>query len=84
MFPRQAEDIARLALRSDAFRTICEDHGMAVEALRRLETRNHPLDLEKIVEYRTLIRDLEQELRDALANDVPQPELNARTGGKPA
>jgi hypothetical protein len=84
LFPERAEDISRLALRNDAFRTICEDYGMALEALKRLEVRNHPLDLEKILEYRVLIRDLERELREELARSPFSTDLHARTEGKPA
>jgi hypothetical protein len=84
LFPEWAEEIPRLVLRDDAFRTICEDYGMALEALRGLEIRNHPLDLEKIVEYRALIRDLERELRDELSRTLLPADTNARTEGKPA
>jgi hypothetical protein len=84
LFPERAEEIPRLALRHDAFRTICEDYGMALEALRRLELRNHPMDLEKILEYRALIRDLERELREELGRIPIAARLNARTEGKPA
>lgn len=84
LFPERAEEIPRLALRNDAFRTICEDYGMALEALKRLEIRNHPLDLERILEYRALIRELEGELREELARSPFSPDLHARTEGKPA
>jgi len=84
LFPERAEDISRLALRNDAFRAICEDYGMALEALDRLEIRNHPLDLEKILEYRVLIRDLEGELRDELSRSPLSADRTARTEGKPA
>ena len=84
LFPERAEEIPRLALQNDAFRTICEDYGMALEALTRLEIRNHPLDLERILEYRVLIRDLERELREAIARSPLSEDLNARTEGKPA
>ena len=84
LFPERAEAIPRLALQNDAFRTICEDYGMALEALRRLEVRNHPLDLEKILEYRALIRDLERELRDEIDRSPFSEDLAARTEGKPA
>jgi hypothetical protein len=66
LFPDWAEEVSRLALRSEAFRTICEDYGMAVEALDLLEVRNLPQDVEKIHEYRLLIRDLEKELKHEL------------------
>jgi hypothetical protein len=84
LFPERAEEIPRLVLANDAFRTICEDYGMALEALKGLEVRNHPLDLEKIVEYRALIRDLEREIRDELSRTRLPNEPQARTEGKPA
>ena len=84
LFPERAEDIPRLALQNDAFRSICEDYGMALEALNRLEVRNHPLDLEKILEYRALISDLERELREEVARSTLSADLNARSEGKPA
>jgi len=84
LFPERAEEVARLALRNDAFRAICEDYGMALEALNGLEIRNHPLDLEKILEYRALIRDLERELREELARSPFSTDLKARNEGKPA
>ena len=84
LFPERAEQIPRLALCNDAFRTICEEYGMALEALGRLEMRNHPLDLEKIIEYRALIQDLERELREELARSPFSADMNARTEGKSA
>jgi hypothetical protein len=84
LFPEWAEEIPRLVLRDDAFRAICEDYGMALEALKGLEIRNHPMDLEKIVEYRVLIRDLERELREELSRSLLPTEPNAKTEGKPA
>ncbi len=84
LFPERAGEIPRLALRNDVFRNICEDYGMALEALRRLEMRNHPLDLETILEYRALIRDLERELREELARSPFSADLTARTEGRPA
>ena len=84
LFPERAEEIPRLLLRNDAFRTICEDYGMALEALNGLEVRNHPLDVEKILEYRNLIRDLERELREELERTPTAADLTERTEGKPA
>jgi hypothetical protein len=84
LFPERAEEIPRLALSSDAFRTVCEDYSMAVEALKGLEIRNHPMDLERILEYRALIRDLERDLREALSRIPLSSDANARSEGKPA
>lgn len=84
LFPERAEEIPRLVLANDAFRTICEDYGIALEALKGLELRNHPTDLEKIVEYRALIRDLEREIRDALSRSPLPNDTHERTEGKPA
>ena len=66
LFPEWAEEISRLALRSEAFRTMCEDYGMAVEALELLEHRNLPQDAHKMQEYRALVRELEHELKSEL------------------
>jgi hypothetical protein len=82
LFPERADEIARLALRDDTFRTVCEDYGMALEALTRLEIRNHPLDVEKLIEYRALIHDLEGEIKAGLAQTDIISNLTARTGGR--
>jgi hypothetical protein len=63
LFPDWAEEVSRLALRNEVFRTLCEDYGLAVDALDRLEIHNRPQDVEKMHEYRALIRDLESELK---------------------
>jgi len=81
LFPERADHVARLALKDETFRGLCEDYGMALEALFRLELRNHPLDVERLVEYRTLIRDLEQELREELGRTDPCAKPNAGNGG---
>ena len=71
LFPSRAEEVSRLALRNEAFRTMCEDYGVAIDALELLEARNHPQDVEKMHEYRTLVRELELELRTELAAALP-------------
>jgi hypothetical protein len=73
-FPDWAEEVSRLALRSEAFRTICEDYGLAVEALGLLEIRNLPQDVEKMLEYRRLVEDLEKELKYELLAARPEDE----------
>lgn len=47
---------------------------MAVEALDLLETRNSPRDVEKMIEYRALIKELEDELTSELLAASPQSE----------
>jgi hypothetical protein len=74
LFPDWAEEVSRLALRSEAFRTICEDYGMAVDALALLEVRNLPQDVEKMQEYRLLVGDLEKELKYELLAARPEDE----------
>jgi hypothetical protein len=74
LFPDRAEEVSRLALRSETFRTICEDYGMAVEALELLEVQNLPQDAEKMREYRVLIQDLEKELKYELLAAQPLDE----------
>ena len=63
LFPDWAVEVSSLALRCPAFRTLCEDYGIAVETLGFLEGHNRPQDLERVQEYRSLIQDLEKELK---------------------
>lgn len=76
LFPDWAEEVSRLALRNEEFRTLCEDYGMAADALDLLELRNLPQDVEKMHEYRDLIRDLEKELKHELF--APRPHAERR------
>ena len=63
LFPDWATEVSRLALRSPKFRALCEDHGIAVETLHYLQTHNRPQDVEKVHEYRSVIQELEKELK---------------------
>jgi hypothetical protein len=63
LFPDWGEEISRLALSNETFRDMCEEYGLAVEALDLLEHRNHPQDVDRLYEYRTLIKQLERDLK---------------------
>jgi hypothetical protein len=63
LFPDWGEEISRLALSNETFRDMCEEYGLAVEALALLEQRNHPRDTDRMSEYRTLIRQMERDLK---------------------
>jgi|EndMetStandDraft_4_1072995.scaffolds.fasta_scaffold338034_2 hypothetical protein len=63
LFPDWGEEISRLALSNETFRDMCEEYGLAVEALDLLEHRNHPQDVDRMYEYRTLIKQLERDLK---------------------
>jgi hypothetical protein len=63
LFPDWGEEISRLALSNETFRDMCEEYGLAVEALDLLERRNHPQDVDRKHEYRTLIRQMEKDLK---------------------
>ena len=66
LFPDWSEEISRLALRNGTFRDMCEEYGLAVEALDLLEQRNRPSDAERTQEYRILIKQLEKDLKHEL------------------
>ena len=70
LFPGRSLDVTRLALRNDDFRSMCTDYGMALDTLDVLERRNHPMDVEKMVEYRMLIKELEHDLESELFSSV--------------
>ena len=56
--PESAERIRRRFWRDPEFRTVCEDHRDAQEALRRLEAAAAAPTAPEIEEYRTLVREL--------------------------
>lgn len=66
LFGHLADDVFRLALRNQRFRSLCDDYGMTIDTLDVLERRNHPKDVEKMVEYRALKKELERDLEHAL------------------
>jgi hypothetical protein len=63
LFPDWDEEISRLALSNETFRDMCEEYGLAIEALDMLEQRNHPRDVDRVHEYRTLIGQMERDLK---------------------
>lgn len=62
LFSRTRASIPDLALRNEAFRSLCHAYERTADALRRLEIRNHPLDVERMYEYRRMLRNLEARL----------------------
>ena len=64
-FPDLADQIGRLANQSEAFRSLCEDHQLAVETLDSLIARG-PANDKVIAEYRTLVGELEADIAAAL------------------
>lgn len=66
LFPDRAEEVSRLALRNETFRTLCEDYGMAFDALHLLELRNLPQEAGKRHEYQVLVEELERDLKSEL------------------
>lgn len=64
-FPGHAHLIGRLADQSETFRSLCEDHQLAVETLETLLARR-PEDRKVIGENRTLVEELEADIEAAL------------------
>ena len=75
LFPDWSEEISRLALSDETFRDMCEEHGLAVGALDLLEQRKLPQDVDRMHEYRALIKQLERDLKEELlaAHDPNRP-----------
>ena len=75
LFPDWSEEISRLALSNETFRDMCEEYGLAAEALDLLKRRNHPQDVDRMHEYRTLVTQLERDLKYELlaAYDPDRP-----------
>jgi hypothetical protein len=66
LFPDRAEEVSRLALRNETFRSLCEEYGLASDALDLLEVMNRPQDVDKMHEYRGIVKDLQKELKSEL------------------
>lgn len=64
-FPEQADIIGALAAESETFRSICEDYDLGLATLRHFEARLGD-NRQKIIEYHTLVLDLEREIKLAL------------------
>jgi hypothetical protein len=75
LFPERRFSIAQLAGRDRVFNTLCEEYGLAAEALANLDAlRSHSVgDMVRIAEYRALIEDLKDDLERQLA-DVKQAD----------
>ncbi|MTH61658.1 hypothetical protein [Paracoccus litorisediminis] len=67
-FPDRAKIIRRLYLRDERFRAICEDMEMAVASLKRFEARPDAVLRPEVDEYRHVLVELEEELRDYLSH----------------
>jgi len=65
-FKNHDSRIEREMLKNPEFRSLCEDYGDAVEAVRNWSRSRDPSAANKTVEYRGLVLALEQEIRDHL------------------
>ena len=70
-FPDQSARLRRRFLRDAAFRAICHDYALAVVALERFEARSDGDQRPEVTDYRTVIAELEIEIREALQDSDP-------------
>lgn len=71
-FPERVQTVRLLYLRDERFRAICEDFTLAISALQRFEQRPDASLRPEVDDYRTLVRELEEELRvHLMAADGP-------------
>jgi len=61
-FPDRAEDVRRLYLRDEQFRSICEDLLLAQASLQRFESRADAETREEIEDFRNVLQELKGEL----------------------
>jgi hypothetical protein len=55
------------------FYALCQDYEICLKALRYWTASNDPEASDRLVEYRTLVRELEAEIMDDLKSSNPQP-----------
>jgi hypothetical protein len=65
-FPERRELVQRLYLRDDMFRSMCEDFALSVSSPRVVERRPDAHLRPEVDDYRTVLRELEEENRDYL------------------
>ena len=61
-FPDQAPLLRRLALKDQAFRSLCEDYALALASLARFEARSDAAKRPEIADYQMVIAELESEV----------------------
>ena len=66
-FPEEQARIFRLALRDQSFRALCEEYDMARKSYGRLMVS--PERAAEVAEYRSLIVELEEEIRSILVSE---------------
>jgi len=71
-FPKKSHDIARLLEKDPEFLALSEDYDVCIKALQHWEQSKEPEAKTRVNEYRTLVRDLEEEIVQALAGLEPQ------------
>ena len=65
-FPEKSHTIALLVEEDTEFLALCEDYDACVKALRYWEQSKEPEAKSRVSEYRTLVRELEEEIRAEL------------------
>ena len=66
-FPDKKQSIDRLMAENPEFLAVCEDYDVCIEALQHWEQSKEPEAKTRVNEYRTLIKELEEEISQALA-----------------
>ena len=72
IFPDQKRTLDLLAAQNSEFLAMCEDHDACVNALQYWARSKEPEAETRVNEYRTLVRELQEEITQALAKLEPQ------------
>lgn len=81
-FPEDASLVVELATTEETFRAVCEEHGLATQAIQRSKGAGGAYD-ETFYEYLGIIRDLEHEIATAIANEKRSFRRSGATAGAP-
>jgi hypothetical protein len=69
MFPGRTQEILKLSLSDTTFRDLCEDLSEAQASLNRLAPLPGHVERPEVAEYRTIIAELEDEIRAYVASE---------------
>jgi hypothetical protein len=71
MFPTRKHELLRLSLKDPIFRSLCEDLCDAHDSLARFLSLSGTRERPEVAEYRSIVAELEAELRTYVASHCP-------------
>jgi len=69
-YPKEASRIRELILRDPLFRSACHDYCDTYIAIRNWQSSSSPNSQARIAEFNQILKEIEVEITEALANEI--------------